>query len=221
MFFSLLVFAVVLTTIFGLLHSQTAREKLYLQTFYIRSSEIGKSFLQFIGLLSEQRNTNVIELCNVLETIEPEVSNLERIISSESIQNLNNIKVEETEEPNESTSDSVENQQDDDDCKTKQMITNNHEEVFEAINASLKRLSTSANSVKVNGTQLYNLLLQEMYLHHKAMTDVNNVETTSVQGPCNEAIIEVKEVETQLGSTNQKPRMYFGESPLDYVPHQK
>jgi hypothetical protein len=104
----------------------------------------------------------------------------------------------------------------------KEAMTNNHEEVFEAINVSLKKLSTSANNVKENGTQLYKLLFQEMYLHHKAMLNQNNDnKTVSTDGPSNEAVNEVKKVESGANAKIEKSKMYFGESPLDYVSHQK
>lgn len=98
--------------------------------------------------------------------------------------------------------------------------------VLSAINASLKRLSSVATSGRLNGAQLYQILLRETMLHEKNAVaadskprQLDDAEFSDSGSTSNTVVIEA--VSDNDNAAETKAQMYFGETPMDYNPTQR
>ncbi|OXU27057.1 hypothetical protein TSAR_008598 [Trichomalopsis sarcophagae] len=222
MTFYLLAVVVALTTIFGLAHSQTAREKLRLQNFYTWSVATIQEQLESIDSNEARRNAEDGEVIQVLQiTVDQlEIPQPKEVEASGSVEEIQGIRVggQRFDEP-QTLSPETPNPQPQHQPTPKpsgiprsttiKRSSGAKDNVLAAINASLQKLTTAANSGRINGAQLYNILLQETMRHDEVVNGANSSADTAT----------IQEID-ENAEVSEKPRMYFGESPLEYVPHQ-
>ncbi|KAJ8683204.1 hypothetical protein QAD02_018996 [Eretmocerus hayati] len=262
MIFYLLVLAVALTSIFGLVHSQTARDNLHLQRFFEWSvATLEQQFRAYdlSGLLQARNNHAILENVEIPQNEssreEPEI---EEIQTTESVEEIEGIRLSVDEDNIEAR---IEDQED-------------HDRVLAAITDSLRKLSAAASSGRINGAQLYGALLREALIHQedRARNNLDSCSDSPVicelppdtiiasasqaasrQLPQDRLLLQQQQQQQQGSGSNtscptssaggthtksripklaqppgsppspatDKPKMYFGEEPLEYVPHQQ
>ncbi|XP_058808408.1 uncharacterized protein LOC131674002 [Phymastichus coffea] len=217
MFFYFLGLVLALVTIFGIVHLQPANEYLHLQNFCVWSSSTVRRQLQKYNLFGFQENNdgandivNVIEI-SLTQVEVPEYENASAL--EEPIEEIQNIKLgdERVVEganaiPNLST------------LEAQAQPSRSRDSVLSAINASLRRLSSVANSGRINGAQLYQILLRETLMHEQsARAEDTDLSST----PSNNTVTLEAVTEDENNIDKPKVKMYFGDAPMEYVPHQK
>ena len=78
----------------------------------------------------------------------------------------------------------------------------------------MQKLSAAATSGKINGSQLYEILLRETMLHERVLAESQNKNEQEAA-----VIEEIKEDDKEPINSDDKKMMYFGESPIEYTPH--
>ncbi|XP_023316315.1 uncharacterized protein LOC106658882 isoform X2 [Trichogramma pretiosum] len=101
--------------------------------------------------------------------------------------------------------------------------------IFAALHNSLQKLMFAANSGQVNGVQLYEILLRETSLHERAIAEIQKAQRSTSKTPSQNFVVQngssdsgfKNDADLQNEPVKGEPKMYFGQSPLEYVPHNK
>ncbi|KAL7289034.1 hypothetical protein TKK_0016989 [Trichogramma kaykai] len=105
----------------------------------------------------------------------------------------------------------------------------NGDVIFAALHNSLQKLMFAANSGQVNGVQLYEILLRETSLHERAIAEIQKAQRSTSKTPSQNFVVQngssdssfKNDADLQNEPVKGEPKMYFGQSPLEYVPHNK